>query len=156
MPALAHPNAVLMKATALENSFVCQPQSGNTAGRVFGGFLMHRAYDLALATGYTFAGSYPQFREVDKIIFKSPVDIGDLIRLKSRIVNTIDDPIHPLAQVEVTCQIIRPEKASSIVSNTFNFEFIFDNNITLRKVLPTTYEEATVNASKSAESLILD
>jgi acyl-coenzyme A thioesterase 9 len=39
MPALAHPNAVLMRQTALENSLVCQPQNVNTAGRVFGGFL---------------------------------------------------------------------------------------------------------------------
>jgi acyl-coenzyme A thioesterase 9 len=39
MPALAHPNAVLMKLTGLENSVVCQPQNVNTAGRVFGGFI---------------------------------------------------------------------------------------------------------------------
>ena len=39
MPALAHPNAVLMKSTVLENSLVCQPQNTNTSGRVFGGFL---------------------------------------------------------------------------------------------------------------------
>lgn len=36
MPALAHPNAVLIRSTSLENSFLCQPQSCNTAGRVFG------------------------------------------------------------------------------------------------------------------------
>ena len=45
---------------------------------------MHRAYDLALATGYIFAGAYPHFLEVDQIDFKKPVDIGDLVRLKSR------------------------------------------------------------------------
>jgi acyl-coenzyme A thioesterase 9 len=39
MPALAHPNAVLMSRTALENCFLCQPQNVNTAGAVFGGFL---------------------------------------------------------------------------------------------------------------------
>lgn len=39
MPALAHPNAVLMKQTSLENSFICQPQNVNVAGTVFGGFL---------------------------------------------------------------------------------------------------------------------
>ncbi len=39
MPALAHPNAVLMRSTALENSLVCQPQNVNTAGRVFGGYI---------------------------------------------------------------------------------------------------------------------
>ena len=39
MPALAHPNAVLMRQTSLENSFICQPQNVNLAGTVFGGFL---------------------------------------------------------------------------------------------------------------------
>lgn len=39
MPALAHPNAVLMRQTSLENSFICQPQNVNVAGTVFGGFL---------------------------------------------------------------------------------------------------------------------
>ncbi len=39
MPALANPNAVLMKRTSLENSLLCQPQHVNTSGRVFGGFI---------------------------------------------------------------------------------------------------------------------
>lgn len=39
MPALAHPNAVLMRATGLENTVVCQPQNVNTGGRVFGGYI---------------------------------------------------------------------------------------------------------------------
>ena len=30
MPTLSHPNAVLMKSTRLENSFICQPQATNT------------------------------------------------------------------------------------------------------------------------------
>lgn len=64
MPAVGLPDAVLMRNTSFENTFVCQPQNVNTAGRVFGGFLMHKAYDLALATGYTFAGACPVFQEV--------------------------------------------------------------------------------------------
>jgi len=39
MPALAHANTILMRSTTMENSFICQPQNVNTAGRVFGGFL---------------------------------------------------------------------------------------------------------------------
>eukprot|EP00596_Hydrurales_sp_CCMP1899_P003825 CAMPEP_0119038526 /NCGR_PEP_ID=MMETSP1177-20130426/7498_1 /TAXON_ID=2985 /ORGANISM="Ochromonas sp, Strain CCMP1899" /LENGTH=471 /DNA_ID=CAMNT_0007001231 /DNA_START=164 /DNA_END=1576 /DNA_ORIENTATION=- len=144
MPALARPNAVLMKYTALENSLLCQPQNVNTAGRVFGGYLMHRAYDLAQATSYIFAGAYPHFLEVDQIDFKKPVDIGDLVRLKSRVVFTNDDPSMSVVMIEVTCQVVRPEKASSFVSNEFNFVFRFDNSVSLRRVLPSTYEEAVI------------
>jgi len=151
MPALAHPNAVLMKRTALENSLLIPPQNVNTSGRVFGGFLMHRAFDLALATCYNFSGRKPYFREVDKIIFKKPVDIGDLVRFKSRVVYASDDPINPLAQIEVTTQVVRPERASSFFSNSFNFIFGFPDGATLRRVLPTTHEEAItlVRASRS-------
>ena len=145
MPALAHPSSVLIKYTSHENTLICQPQNVNTAGRVFGGFLMHRAYDLALGTCYTFAGTYPEFKGVGEVSFKKPVDIGDLVRLKSRVVYTSDDPVSPVAHVEVTCQVVRPERASSFVSNTFDFIFGFQNDgaaTSLRRVLPVTREEA--------------
>jgi hypothetical protein len=50
MPALCfriRPHRVLMNSTVLENSFICQPQKTNTAGNVFGGFLLNRACSLA-------------------------------------------------------------------------------------------------------------
>ena len=52
MPALAHSNAILMSLTTLENCFICQPQNVNMAGSVFGGFLMHKAYDVALGISF--------------------------------------------------------------------------------------------------------
>lgn len=56
MPAIANRNGVLMRSTALENTFITQPQMTNTGGRVFGGLLMHKAFDLAEATSHMFAG----------------------------------------------------------------------------------------------------
>ena len=40
LPALADNAAVLMSKTRLENTFLCQPQQRNMAGRIFGGFIM--------------------------------------------------------------------------------------------------------------------
>lgn len=37
---------------------------------------MNKAFELAYATCYTFAGIHPIFKEVDEISFKKPVDIG--------------------------------------------------------------------------------
>ncbi len=71
---------------------------------------MHRAYDLAVATCYTFAGCHPVFKEVDQIAFRKPVDIGDLLRLKSRVLYTSDDPVRPFVVVEVNVQVVRPER----------------------------------------------
>ena len=44
----------------------CNPQQRNTAGRIFGGFLMRRAFELAHATAYRFCGQPPSIVEVDE------------------------------------------------------------------------------------------
>ena len=84
----------------------------------------------------------PHFLEVDRIEFSKPVDIGDLVRLRSRVLysssnrgvtngsgsgsggvaDAVDNGSGAKEQeqvvlVEVTCQIVRPEKASSFLSN---------------------------------------
>jgi len=140
MPALTPPNQILMHLTSLENVVICQPQNVNTSGRVFGGFLIHRAYDLAEACTYMFAGSVGRLRKVDKISFKKPVDIGDLIRLKAQVVSCRGRS----AAVDVTVQIVKPHKQESSVSNTFSFEFEFDEEVQLKEVLPLSQEEAAI------------
>ena len=73
MPALADRNTILLRDTRLENSLICQPQQRNIHGRIFGGFLMHRAFELAFSTAYAFAGMMPCFLEVDHVDFLKPV-----------------------------------------------------------------------------------
>lgn len=73
MPALADRDSILLRDTRLENSLICQPQQRNIHGRIFGGFLMHRAYELAFSTAYAFAGLVPCFLEVDHVDFLRPV-----------------------------------------------------------------------------------
>ena len=68
MPAgLTDGSAVLMDSTRLSNTFTCQPQNRNMHGRIFGGFLMRRAYELAYATVHMFAGTRPRFVQVDRV-----------------------------------------------------------------------------------------
>ena len=50
MPALAPPQSILLEQTKLQNALITQPQQINTAGRIFGGFLMRRAFELSFAT----------------------------------------------------------------------------------------------------------
>lgn len=75
MPALADRDSILLRDTRLENSLICQPQQRNIHGRIFGGFLMHRAFELAFSTTYAFAGLMPRFVEVDHVDFLRPVSI---------------------------------------------------------------------------------
>lgn len=76
MPALADRDSILLRETRLENSLICQPQQRNIHGRIFGGFLMHRAFELAFSTAYAFAGMMPSFLEVDHVDFLRPVSLS--------------------------------------------------------------------------------
>jgi len=55
---------VPMERTRLRNTMVCQPQQRNVYGRIFGGYLVRRAFEIAFATAYTFGGGRPTLREV--------------------------------------------------------------------------------------------
>ncbi|XP_031391221.1 acyl-coenzyme A thioesterase 9, mitochondrial [Punica granatum] len=148
MPALADRDSILMKNTCFENSLICQPQQRNMYGRIFGGFLMRRAFELAFSTTYAFAGAAPRFVEVDHVDFLKPVDVGNFLRLKSCVLYTeLDNPAEPLINVEVVAHVTRPEQRSSEVSNKFYFTFTVSpealgNGLTIRKVVPATEEEA--------------
>ncbi|XP_030454673.1 acyl-coenzyme A thioesterase 2, chloroplastic [Syzygium oleosum] len=150
MPALADRNSILLRDTHLENSLICQPQQRNIHGRIFGGFLMHRAFELAFSTAYAFAGLVPCFLEVDHVDFLRPVDVGDFLRFKSCVLYTEPEkPDGPLINVEVVAHVTRPELRSSEVSNTFYFTFTvrpeakaLEDGFRIRNVVPATEEEA--------------
>ncbi|CAK9309893.1 unnamed protein product [Citrullus colocynthis] len=166
MPALADRDSILLRDTRLENSLICQPQQRNIHGRIFGGFLMQRAFELAFSTAYVFAGMVPYFFEVDHVDFLKPVDVGDFLRFTSCVLYTeVDNPDQPLINVEVVAHVTRPEIRSSEVSNTFYFTFTVrpeakakGNGFRLRNVVPATEEEARriierMDAEKDAKGL---
>lgn len=125
LPALAPTDARSMHETALENTFICQPQQRNMHGRIFGGFLCRRAYELAWATAFQFVGTRPVFVEVDEITFQKPVDVGDLLRLRSRVLwsGPKDDPAVACVHVQVVASVSQPEAVKSDITNTFVFVF---------------------------------
>lgn len=150
MPALADRDSILLRDTRLENSLICQPQQRNIHGRIFGGFLMHRAFELAFSTAYAFAGMMPCFLEVDHVDFLRPVDVGDFLRFKSCVLYTeYENADRPLINIEVVAHVTKPELRSSEVSNKFYFTFTVcqeakakANGFRIRKVVPATEEEA--------------
>ncbi|CAM8986751.1 unnamed protein product [Rhodiola kirilowii] len=149
MPALAHRDTILLRDTRLDNFLICQPQQRNIHGRIFGGFLMNRAFELAFSTAYAFAGIMPCFLEVDHVDFLRPVDVGDFLRFKSCVLYTErEGSDSPLINIEVEAHVMRPELRSSEVTNTFNFTFSVrpeakaTNKFRIRKVVPATEEEA--------------
>lgn len=154
MPTLADTGEVLMHETMLQNTLTAMPQHRNTAGRIFGGFLMRRAYELAHATAYVFGGRKPVFMELDEVLFQSPVSVGDLLRLDSSVLYTsekVDPEGRATVHVEVIANVLVPEQRQAVTSNVFRFTFglsdgdgnaIFGKDIELRRVVPSTFEEA--------------
>ncbi|XP_078434148.1 thioesterase/thiol ester dehydrase-isomerase superfamily protein [Wolffia australiana] len=148
LPALADRDSILIRDTALENSLICQPQQRNIHGRIFGGFLMNRAFELAFSTAYAFAGQMPSFLEVDHVDFLRPVDVGDFLRFKSCVLYTqLENPSQPLINIEVVAHVTKPELRRSEVSNTFYFTFTvrpesLRDGLRIRTVVPATEEEA--------------
>ncbi|GMH29688.1 hypothetical protein Nepgr_031531 [Nepenthes gracilis] len=148
MPALADRDSILIRDTCLRNSLICQPQQRNIHGRIFGGFLMRKAFELAFSTAYTFAGRVPRFVEVDHVDFVKPVDVGNFLRFKSSILYTeVENPTRPLIHIEVVAHVTCPELRSSEVSNKFYFTFTvrpeaMKDGFKIRSVVPVTEEEA--------------
>ncbi|KAH9782794.1 thioesterase [Citrus sinensis] len=148
MPALADRDSILIKDTCHENSLMCQPQQRNIHGRIFGGFLMRKASELAFSTAYTFAGAAPLFVEVDHVDFLKPVDVGNFLRLKSCVLYTeLENPARPLINVEVVAHVTSPELRASEISNKFYFTFtirpeVKKDGLSIRNVVPATEEEA--------------
>ncbi|KAG8481357.1 hypothetical protein CXB51_026275 [Gossypium anomalum] len=117
MPALADRDSILIRDTRHENSLMCQPQQRNIHGRIFGGFLMRKASELAFSNAYAFAGAAPCFMEVDHVDFFKPVDVGNFLRFKSCVLYTeLENPMKPLINVEVVAHVTRPELRCSEVS----------------------------------------
>merc|ERR1712232_1284563 len=88
---------VLMSRTGLVNTILTKPQDQNTAGNVFGGFLMRHCYELAYSTAFAFSGNLPTFKEISEFVFEKPVPRGSLLRLKSRVVYTFGQ--HAIVEV---------------------------------------------------------
>ncbi|XP_010672467.2 acyl-coenzyme A thioesterase 2, chloroplastic isoform X1 [Beta vulgaris subsp. vulgaris] len=148
LPALADRDSILIRDTCLQSSIICQPQQRNIHGRIFGGFLMRKAFELAFSTAYTFAGASPRFVEVDHVDFVKPVDVGNFLRMKSSVLYTeLQNPDRPLINVEVVAHVTRPELRTSEISNKFYFTFTVcpeatKNGLKILSVYPASEEEA--------------
>ncbi|KAI7836665.1 hypothetical protein COHA_009441 [Chlorella ohadii] len=113
LPALADAHSVFMDDTLLSNTFTCQPEERNMHGRIFGGFLMRRAFELAHSTAYLFAGCRPLTVEVDGITFRRPVNVGDLIRFNAWVLRSWPSQLTPgkgVVHVQVEASVTQPEK----------------------------------------------
>ena len=134
-----HPNAIPVSKTKLQSTKLCHPQERNIHNRIFGGFLMREAFELAYTTSVINQRSQVEISAIDDILFVEPVEIGSILHLGSKIVFTNEKYIH----VQVIADVLNVGSGERKTTNTFYFTFVPSNDDgTVQQVYPETYQEA--------------
>ncbi|KAK3775435.1 hypothetical protein RRG08_015282 [Elysia crispata] len=131
-------NTVWMEDTILKSLIICHPEQRNLYNKIFGGFLMRRAYELAWITASVYSKKRPGMcKVVDDILFKKPVEIGSLLFLSSQVVYSNG----PDLQVHIHAEVVNPQEGTRETTN--DFHFTFDTGVPdLPRVMPKTYAES--------------
>ncbi|XP_075031056.1 acyl-coenzyme A thioesterase 9, mitochondrial isoform X1 [Calonectris borealis] len=130
------PNSVWMEDAKLKGLQICHPQERNIFNRIFGGFLMRKAFELGWATACSYGGSRPFIVSVDDIMFQRPVEVGSLLLLSGQVCYTEKNYI----QVRVHSEVYDADTREHQTTNIFHFTFISENEVP--RVVPKTYGES--------------
>ncbi|XP_029459265.1 acyl-coenzyme A thioesterase 9, mitochondrial isoform X2 [Rhinatrema bivittatum] len=130
------PGSVWMEDAKLKGLEICHPQERNIFNRIFGGFLMRKAFELGWATACTFGGSRPYVVAVDDIMFQKPVEVGSLLFLSSQVCYTESNHI----QVRVHTEVFDSQTRKHQTTNVFHFTFVSENEVP--RIIPKTYGES--------------
>uniref|UniRef100_A0A671T0T1 Acyl-coenzyme A thioesterase 9, mitochondrial-like n=1 Tax=Sinocyclocheilus anshuiensis TaxID=1608454 RepID=A0A671T0T1_9TELE len=127
------PNSVWMEDAKLKGLEICHPEERNIFNRIFGGFLMRKAYELGRANACAFAGCRPTVVAVDDILFRKPVEIGSLLLLSSQVCYTEGMYV----QVRVHSEVLDPLTRQHNTTNVFHFTFHLEKDVPA--VVPQSY-----------------
>ncbi|XP_062297810.1 acyl-coenzyme A thioesterase 9, mitochondrial-like isoform X2 [Scomber scombrus] len=130
------PSSVWMEDAKLKGLEICHPQERNIFNRIFGGFLMRKAYELGWANACSYGGCRPNLVAVDDILFQRPVEIGSLLMLSSQVCYTQGKYI----QVRVHSEVFDPLTSQHNTTNVFHFTFASDRDVP--NIMPMTYGES--------------
>ncbi|EEC02415.1 acyl-CoA thioesterase, putative, partial [Ixodes scapularis] len=130
--------AIWMHDAKLTNVIICQPEFENLYNKVFGGFLMRSAYELAWSTAYLLSGRRPRPYHTDDIWFRKPVEVGSLLHYEAQVVYTREN----FMQLNVNATVINPNTGSNIITNVFHFTFQLDGEGPAPRVTPKSYPES--------------
>jgi acyl-coenzyme A thioesterase 9 len=118
------------------------PEQENVPQKIFGGYLIHRAYELAAIHAEELTTGGAVVAAVNRINFKQPVRIGDKLRFGTRIVYTGRTSIAVEAKIE---RIARGERRIRDLTNDCIFTFVHvDEDLCPQRVppvFPATYDE---------------
>ncbi|MGM0547138.1 MAG: hotdog domain-containing protein [Bacteroidota bacterium] len=117
------------------------PDLENVPHKIFGGYVIRRAYELALIQAEEIMPDRPIFVRVNRINFLQPIRIGDKLDFTSRVVYTGDTSM----TLEINIERTSMDKVTKALSNTCVFTFVnVDEDLNPKPVpdvYPTTYAE---------------
>ena len=127
----------LMSNTKIEHTMVMSRQEQNTYGKIFGGYLMNKALEVAFLATRRFSEEInPLIFHMDAVKFLKPVEVGNLIQFRSRITYTKGNNV----RVSVTALNVSDRE---IEGNTTNeFHFVFKLKGSAKEIIPETYFDA--------------
>ncbi|KAL4220302.1 Acyl-coenzyme A thioesterase 9 [Mactra antiquata] len=127
-------DSVWMEDTSLKTLVICMPEQRNLYNKIFGGFLMRQAFELAYANASLHCKTRPHIEVVDDIAFKKSVEVGSFLFLSSQIVYTEGSKF----MVKVHAEVVNPSDETRETTN--DFYFIFNTrNQSVPRVIPKTY-----------------
>ncbi|MBJ6802730.1 acyl-CoA thioesterase [Geomonas propionica] len=117
------------------------PEFENVPQKIFGGYLVRKAYELSSICSELVAPDRSVMAAVNRINFFHPVRMGDKLHYTSRVVFTCDSYVC----VEANIERISRDRTSKALSNSCLFTFVnVDRELVHRPVpavYPTTYAE---------------
>ncbi|WP_445665875.1 acyl-CoA thioesterase [Fodinibius sp. AD559] len=117
------------------------PDLENVPHKIFGGYVIRRAFELALIQAEEILPDRPVFVRVNRINFLQPIRIGDKLDFTSRIVYTGETSM----TLEIDIERTSMDKVTKALSNTCVFTFVnVDEDLNPKPVpdvYPTTYAE---------------
>lgn len=137
---------------------LCQPQQRNTANNIFGGYLMRVGFELARANAYAFCNptaralgenTMPMLLDVNDISFASPVKIGNLLDLSSRVVYSSGGAFQVRLEIRAQDMNNNASPKPTVTTNVLHFTFAcalasandFGRPLPVQEVKPTNYRQ---------------
>ena len=127
-----------MEGCKLKSALTAMPEHRNIHGKLFGGHIMRKGFELAMANVQLVTKVPLQPIAMDDIEFKNPVEIGSIFLMNSQVAYTEDDT----AVVRVYAQVARSKTFELVTTNTFYFMFKSLNGEKMPVVMPRTYGES--------------
>jgi acyl-coenzyme A thioesterase 9 len=111
------------------------PEQENVPKKIFGGYLIRRAYELSSICSELVAPNRPVPAAVNRINFFHPVRLGDKLHYTTRVVYTSGS----LICVEANIERISRDRTTKALSNSCLFTFVNVDDELMRQPVPLVY-----------------